>query len=142
MDIKERVEEFKARERQRDYEWRKQMCEQEEESARRRREFETYILPMLFQASKSDYERWLKGFLAKSNTPTHNYDYNFPARSFYVAAANFEIIPLYGSQSINVIVPQGVQVDTSRGLGHNNLYFMKDFTASNGWIPIYSDLEF
>jgi hypothetical protein len=87
------------------------------------------------------YEKWLKGYMEKNESPTHYYDYNFGRAGFVIAKSDFELIALYGAKSLNIIIPQDIKcIWSSESLGHNNLYFMKDFIHIGNWIPVYEDL--
>jgi hypothetical protein len=97
------------------------------------RNFEGKILR---RATENDYIAWLVGYIRNGGRPTHYYDYKMPLDNFYVAQEDFIMIPLYGSLSINVIVPENVNF-LGGELGHCNIYLMKDFKTLGGWIPVY-----
>lgn len=97
--------------------------------------------PKLRRAVPQDYVQFLRGYMSNGQNPTHVYNYNLPD-SFYVAKENFATLPLYGSMAIEIIVPPHVEVDMSEGLGHCNLYFLKDYTVEGGWIPVYQNTNF
>lgn len=90
-----------------------------------------------------DYKKWLKGYLQNGGIPTHSYDYPITRviDGWYIANANFSILPLFGSNSISVIVPNRV---TFRGenLGHNQLYLMDGYINIGNFVPIYNDIHF
>jgi len=136
-NAKERIEKFKIRELRRNV---VQEGQGDDYEAIRKR-FQTQILPYVRQARASDYSQWLKGYMEAGGEPTHNYDYELPG-DFYVAMSDFKILPLYGAQSVNVIVSNEVIIDFSSGLGHCSLFFMDNFNHLGSWIPIYTNLEF
>lgn len=42
-----------------------------------------------------------------------------------------------------MIIPIGIQVDVTQGLGHNNIYFMEDFRLlGHGFVPVYENLMY
>jgi hypothetical protein len=98
------------------------------------------MFPHLRQASVDDYKKWLAGFLKTDGLPSHYYDYPFNKTDWYVATSDLEIFPLYGSASVNIIVPAGITVSDT-GLGHNNLYFMKDFSTRGHFVPVFKDTQ-
>jgi len=88
-------------------------------------------------ANKKDYANWLIGYLKNGGQVSHVYDYEFPG--FFIAKKDFKLGSLYGANSIQVIIPEGIK--TSNASGHNTYYFMDDFkTSGYGWVPIYSDI--
>ena len=97
----------------------------------------------LRQAKVKDYKNWLAGFLEKGGKPTHCYDYPLEGgmEDWKTACSDFRIIPLFGADSLNIIVPKGIEF-LGGELGHNNLYFMDGFSCLDGWVPIYSDIHF
>ena len=139
-DTRERLEQFKAREQSRHNEWAQRMEEQNAEFEKSRSQFQIQVLPYLRQARSRDYSDWLKGYMEAGGEPTYAHDYRLPS-DFYVATAGFKMMPLYGAQSIHVIVPTGIEIDVSGGLGHCNLFFMDGFRCLGSWVPVYSDLE-
>jgi len=92
-------------------------------------------------ASKNDYLLWLSGFLERGGIITHVYDYPLDLRDWKVIEFDFKISPLYGSQSLNLIVKKSVKFNGGDP-GHSNLYFMDDYSMIGTLIPIYSDIIF
>lgn len=96
-------------------------------------------------ASAKDYAKWLKGYLEKGGNISHYYMYGLPTKDFLKATSDFIITPLYGASSLNVIVPENIEVIVDPDLiGHNSIYFMKEFrTAPEGasFVPCHSDIE-
>lgn len=103
------------------------------------------VKPYLRPARSSDYTQWLRGFLEHGGKVTHAYDR--PMRGdWYVARGSFTLPPLYGAQSLNIIIPKGITVVCSDP-GHSGLYWMdgyrkgvedQHFTAN---VPVFSDTE-
>lgn len=87
-----------------------------------------------------DYVRWLEGYIGAGNRPTHYYQYKFPENDFFVAESDFTVTPLYGSCAVQIIVPEGVRVESSN-TGHINVYHMDGFKCVGGWIPVYKDIN-
>jgi hypothetical protein len=94
-------------------------------------------------ATTAEYTDWLEGHLKSGGKITHVYPYDTQSRQvFHIFRASADIPELHGASSLNVIVPQGVQVSCPE-LGHNELYFMDGFTTapkSSGWVPLHTDV--
>lgn len=103
------------------------------------RYFYQNIRPKLRRATARDYRKWLEGWAEKEGETTHHYDYNL-RDSWYVAKADMHLPRYYGSSSVQIIVPEGITVTFTDGLGHNNLYFMEDFDQAGGWVPTYRNV--
>lgn len=88
-------------------------------------------------ASKRIYIKWLEGYVASGGKIRHAYDHTFPG-TMYVAKKDCTVTPLYGENTVEIIVPEHINV-TIEELGHNTLYFMKDFKIEGGSASIYSD---
>lgn len=101
---------------------------------------ETLELLGLKEASVEDYKKWLKGYIQQGGKITHVYDYNMP-KEFYIATKDFEMYPLFGANSINVIVPRNVKF-LGGDLGHCNLYFEDGYRNEGNLVPIYKDIKF
>jgi hypothetical protein len=122
-----------------------QDLEYEKEMERFRKEFnsnklkaKSAICPNVRKANIKDYMQWLRGFLDTGNKPTHYYSYPFDQwGTFYIATKNFEIIPLYGSASINIIVPKDIKITGNPG--HSNLLLFDGYKSTIGLIPVFSD---
>lgn len=106
--------------------------------------FKEEVRPRIAKATAANYNAWLTGYMQKGGEPTHRYDR--PLRNFYVAVADLDLMPLYGSGSVSIIVPAGVTVNLENGrdAGHCNLYFMEDFSSlgfhgGKATVPVYSD---
>lgn len=85
-------------------------------------------------AGPEDYNSWLTGHIGMGG--------EMPVRDWYVANVSFEIRPLYGSTSINVVVREGVTVTGKTG--HNSLYLMDGFKSrgfhdSPASVPVYTN---
>lgn len=100
------------------------------------RAFKLTIAPHIKPASASHYKQWLTGYLDNGGKPSHFYDYDLP-KSFYIATSNFISLNLCGSTAIHVIVPKGIDIDTSEGIGHCSFYLMSDFSIIGHWVPVY-----
>lgn len=90
-------------------------------------------------ALREDYQQWLAGYLERGGEITHVYDYPWHRWRWYVAFESAEIFPLYGSSSINIIVPQGIELTGDPG--HSTIFWMDGFRASS-IVPIFSDISF
>ena len=111
----------------------------------RQETFDSTTSSALRKATSRDYSLWLNGYLSIGNSATHTYDYPMSEHdNWFVATKNFSISPMYGSMSVNIIVPENIELlEGDLGypnLGHSRLYFMKDFKVSGMlFVPIYSD---
>ncbi len=98
---------------------------------------EYYILTHMRPARVRDYDAWLDGFMAKGGKITHKYNYKMPD-DFYVALQDTHMIPLYGAQSISIIVPVGIEITGE--LGHVDLFYMGNFKPEpSHFVPVYID---
>ena len=149
-EMHDAIAELRDRTRQKDMDWDERHRELERESSVLRIRKSSDLLPCLRKARPRDYKEWLEGFLAKGGKPTHWYDYPITNRGVYlsggqapatwfVAKKDFATLPLCGSMAIHVIVPTGIQVDKTAGLGHCNLYYMDGFGYDGHWVPVFTD---
>lgn len=94
------------------------------------------------KATKKDYTLWLEGFLKNGGKITHTYDYPIKMEDFIVIEKDFKLFPLHGAQSIGLIIKEGVKringIKDHRG--HNELYFMDDYSNIGNFIPMHSDI--
>lgn len=123
---------------------RKAECrEREGEYQKRVKQADKLFGGKLRQARVEDYKNWLAGFLEKGGKPTNCYEYPMEPGldDWKVALNDFQISPLFGTESLNIIVPSGIKF-LGGELGHNNLYFMDGFSCFGGWAPVYSDIHF
>lgn len=118
-------------------------AEREEERRERIKQANRLFERRLRQASIEDYKDWLAGFLEKGGKPTHYHDYPMEngLDDWKVALKNFRIVPLFGTDSLNIIIPSGIKF-LGGELGHNSLYLMGDFSYVGSWVPIYSNIHF
>ena len=89
------------------------------------------------QADPEEYRRWLAGYLDNGGEITHKYDYDLPDDCYY-AYRDLVVPKLYGSTSVSIIIPFGVNVEYG-DLGHNNLYFMDGFRQVGDFVPVYTN---
>ncbi|MBA7716890.1 hypothetical protein ES703_125974 [subsurface metagenome] len=131
-----------AEKRSRD-DFRAKTAKYEKERNERIKKAEKLFMGKLRQARVEDYKNWLAGFLAMDNKPTHCYDYPLERGldEWKVALSDFQIVPLFGANSLQIIIPKGIKF-LGGELGHNNLYLMDGFSCLGGWVPIYSDIHF
>ncbi len=69
-----------------------------------------------------EYKKWLRWFLDNGGKATHYYQYSFDTQDFIVAKQNGKYLGGYGSDSINLIVPEHVTSFTIDEIGHSNVY--------------------
>jgi hypothetical protein len=112
------------------------------EVQQREDEAEKILYGKLRKAKSRDYKKWLKGHLENGGEITHKYPYSFSRLSdqYYVAKSNFRISPLYGAGSIYIIVPKNVNF-LGGEVGHNTLFFKKDYTRKGGSVNSFSDIK-
>lgn len=109
-----------------------------------KKEFLTHVKVCAF----GDYVDWLRGYIENRNgRPTHYYDYSFGNLDWVILSTDkeCELPALYGAESLNIIVPLGQEKYlkyTEDDLGHNNIYFMKDFITLATWIPVYKNMVY
>lgn len=96
-------------------------------------------------AEVNDYVEWLSGYFEKKGagaTVSYHYPMTWVLDVWVVALDDFIMVPLYGEDSVNIIIPSGVQV-FGDDFGQCKLYFMDNFFPKyNGkrFIPIYKDI--
>ena len=152
-DIKKQIKELKGRrkkmklasfiqeEESREEECHRRIAEYEKERQMGLDKARNSMFPHLLGANRADYTKWLKGFVDAGNTPTHYYSYPFSRwDSFYVAKKDFELVPLYGADSINIIVPDGIKI-LGGSPGHNNIFCYTGY-KHRGTVPVFSDTVF
>jgi len=152
-DIKKQIKELKGRrkkmklasfiqeEESREEECHRRIAEYEKERQMGLDKARNSMFPHLLGANRADYTRWLEGFVDAGNTPTHYYSYPFSRwDSFYVAKKDFELVPLYGADSINIIVPDGITI-LGGSRGHNNIFCYNGY-KHRGSVPVFSDTVF
>jgi hypothetical protein len=127
--------------KRRDAEW-DEMQEQHKLEHRHREEIKQGgVMPHLRPATPKDYNRWLTGYIQNGGEPSHCYDYPMTRARFYIAIRDFVLHPFYGAQSINVIVPVGVNVSVYDA-GHNSVFYMEEFKkGAFTTVPLYSDFQ-
>lgn len=106
-----------------------------------------HSLPLgLVPASPDDYARFLAAYVKAGGTLSGYHDSFRQDASFFerwfVACRDFEIEPLYGADSINVIVPADVQaIGGDRDRGHNQLFEIANpLSGSHRTVPAFGDL--
>ena len=140
INVTEIIEIARAEEQARENEWEEKRHEQDfkYQYEKNKKWFIDNLLLCLRLARPKDYLEWLTGYLQMGGGISHGYLYNMPDR-FYVATGNFSMKPLlYGAQAVSIIVPSDIEFNGG-GLGHCELYFMKDFTT-NGIVPLYNNV--
>lgn len=140
-EINRKLNESRMKDKESDMEYEKQMKKSKEEHESRIQAFNNKLGGKTRPATKTDYMRWLKGFLENGGEVTHVYDYDMHLIGWEVVTQDFEISPLYGSESKNLIVEEGV-VLKGGAEGHCGMYFMDGFRLHCGIVPIYSDIIF
>ncbi len=80
-------------------------------------------------ASQKDYEDWYIGFIQNGNIP-NRFQTNFTSLRYeywMVVMKDFILQPLYGADSLQLIVPKNKKVEIPNGIGHNEILYMKNF---------------
>lgn len=105
-------------------------------------------VPNLRPAVPEDYAEWLAGYLSRGGRVSHQYSYPMCRGSgthveFWVTTGDVTLPPLYGSNSVQVIVRPGHRVRVDEGLGHSSVFWLDGFTSRglDGWVPGYSDVS-
>lgn len=139
MDM-DTIEKFKQQKLAEDVGYKAQMKHIIMETQKLEKEAIAMLKGKIVPATKEDYEIWLSGYIGNGKEPTHYYDYPMTRvlDSFFLAIDHFEIGPLYGSSSINILVPESVEFLGGK-LGHTNLYMFKDYKNKGIWVPVYED---
>jgi hypothetical protein len=120
-----------------DAEWRRHS--QETEAMYKR------VVAQLRPASLQEYEKWMSGYirvwgdcrLAPVDCP-----FSSLADEFFVASGRIlKMEPLHGAKSINIIVPENVDV-VGTDIGHCNLFFMRQYRFRGIYAMVSSDMNF
>lgn len=96
------------------------------------------VLSSVRKASKSEYKKWLKGFLEEGGEIRYDRNREFDDDYFF-ALRDFELPHLTGSSSLKIIVPKHVEVEYD-DRGHNELFFMEDYTMDAAGAEGFTDL--
>ncbi len=115
----------------------KEMKEQMKESDKAARKMEHFLQDNCFKTNgRVAYSKWLNGFLENGGKYSKASRHNTPDE-FYILLKSSHIPDGYGAYSINVIVPEGLEVTYEPS--HNNIYLMDGFKALTDFIPVYQD---
>ena len=118
------------------------------QSLDRREAFWEPVRNCLIPATIEDYKNWLGSYLILGGELTHYYDYSFQhvEGDWFCAVRNIEITaPLYGSDSINIIIPENIKAFSS-DLGHIVLYLegrpLNRSIRGSQIVPLFNNIEF
>lgn len=99
------------------------------------------LMAKLRRGTSEEYASWLKGYLKAGGCITDSYDYETTKLRFFVATDHIKLVPLYGVDSLEIIVPEGLTVQ-GKG-GHIDIFLMDGFTSNKTkWTPLFSDINF
>lgn len=90
------------------------------------------------QATVEDYNDWMKAYVRTGDQPTSYSTHGCYTDRLFVATSDFRMRPLYGAQSITVIVPKNVEF-LGGDLGHSTLLYMDGSTSNPGFVDAYAD---
>lgn len=141
MNLNDILNNARNKQKEEDNDYSQETLQHLRESKKRKAVFYEQIHDKMHGATKADYMHWLRGFLENGGIITHVYDYQMDLRHWIIVKYDFEISPLYGSESYNIIVPNGVKLNGG-DKGHSNIYFMDDFLIKGTFVPLYSDIIF
>jgi len=103
---------------------------------------------LLMPATITIYKRWLCAYLNMGGKLTHYYNYTFQhvEDQWFYAISDIKIsAPLYGSDSINIIIPENVRAFGS-DLGHIVLYLegrpLGKSIRGSKIVPLFNNIEF
>lgn len=116
-----------------------------QESQQQKQRFVDSTMLCLHAATHHDYMQYLQQYICAGRVPTHSYDYPFSrvVGSWYVATQHFYLPALYGSSSVQIIVPEGIVMQNSgHAIGHSSIYYLSTGQCCGWWVPIYSDMKF
>lgn len=132
--MRKELDELRKRKEESDRDWDAKQRRHETEYRERMSEFDVKVRPHLHPASANDFKRWLKGFLDNGGVPRHMYDY--PRDRTYVAHESFEMVPMFGASSLDIIAMKGVKITGQKG--HCNIFYMDNFVC-DGTVSIHID---
>jgi len=148
-----RLRDFVIAEKKKDIRYISQQLLREEPYTRSHPVVQEFIREVLRPATLEEYDNWMRIYLSYGGAPTHYYDFPFSSNhaNMFVATCDFESFPLYGSDCLNILIPQNVKW-LGGDAGHTSLLFMdpeldakyvkhiKDVGSSpSRFIPVYAN---
>jgi len=94
-------------------------------------------------ATVAEYRDWLRTYLRNGGTPTNYLDQPMRLNDVFMAVKDFHLSGAYGTDSIEAIVPEGVEYIVG-DLGHCTLYLPSGETSEGPFPPtvvVYNDPE-
>lgn len=99
-----------------------------------RQKLESYCI----KCGSDRYLEWLISYVENGGTPTHFYKYPSSQWKWYLAKKNIKPVALYGSNSMNIVVPIGVDIEDGN-YGHSDIYTMDGPRVIGGVVPVFAD---
>ena len=72
-----------------------------------------------------NYKQLLRPLLNKNIYLKRDYD-NDTLDAYLYLEQNAYLVPLFGSMSLDIVVPDGVKLEVRKGLGHSNVYKLSE----------------
>lgn len=138
--LNKKIDEFRDADKKGSERWEREREAREKDRLNRLQYAHLVMFSKIHRATTDDYIKWLEGYMKKGGKPTHCYGYPMGRHDWYIAQKDFELVPLYGADAVFIIVPANIKM-TGDDRGHNELFFMKDF-SHEGIVPIYGDTKF
>lgn len=108
---------------------------------------EEWLSSKIRKATPSEYADWLYGYMTeKAGSYSNYYDHPMSSNRVYVAVKDFTLPPLYGAESIRLIVPKNrtikLEGDEWSGpkVGHSTVFFMAGFSYVGMEVPMFPDV--
>ena len=87
------------------------------------------ILPLLRLATPEDYVDWLAGYIFNNGKITYSRSRALAYNNYYVVLGDLDMVPLFGSSSIDLIIPNNINITVPKHSTHSNFFFMKDYSC-------------
>lgn len=123
--------------KQEDLDFKRRMQEKIREIGILKNQADRVMMPSLKPCGSNKYNKWLHQFINNGGTPTHYYSYPSSQWTWYEANNDFTTTPLCGSLAFQIIAKEGINIDTSAGTGHINIYQFGKY--DNTYVPVFSD---
>lgn len=100
-----------------------------------------FFFPNVRPANPVEYGKWAFGYVRRGYANFNFVNSDASMKYFYVAINDIKLIPLYGTLSVDIIVPRGINCELiDDNEGHNDVYCMDDFTTTVNSVNIYRNI--
>lgn len=97
------------------------------------------VMPNVQPTTVAEYAAFVVGYLKGGGTISYARDRALRTGRYYTALRSFTLPPLFGAQSINVLVPEGVTV-VRGGRGHSAVLYMDGYRLDGAGLEMFADV--